>query len=163
MLTMVLGAPGSGKTTITPVLRRLLPRHVVIDWDDFMSAAARLSGREVPSSPELWDPYRQLVRSIVESVLPVAQVVVFGVSTPDELVDWPSASWVLLDCDDDERAERLAARNAGDANEAIVDATSYRRLGLPVVDTSRRPVEDIAAQLAEMITPPAPAGLQARS
>ena len=34
MLTMVLGAPGSGKSTIAPVLRRLLTQHVIVDWDD---------------------------------------------------------------------------------------------------------------------------------
>jgi adenylate kinase family enzyme len=42
---MVLGAPGSGKSTIAPLLRELLPRHVVIDWDQFMPDASGLAGQ----------------------------------------------------------------------------------------------------------------------
>ena len=151
MLTMVLGAPGSGKSTAAPVLRRLLPRHVVVDWDDFMPDAAALAGRDVPTSPDLWGPYRLLVRSIVGMVLPVVDAVVLGVSTPDELVDWAPGSWVLLDCDDDERRDRLAGRSVGDADEAIADARAYRRLGLPVVDSSGRTADDVAAELARIV------------
>lgn len=151
MLTMVLGAPGLGKTTVAPVLRWLLTDHVVVDWDDFMPAAAVLSGGDVQTSPDLWGPYRLLVRSIVGSMLPVVDVVVLGVSTPDELVVWPAASWVLLDCDDDERRGRLAGRCAGDVDEAVADAMEYRRLGLPVVDSSGRAAEDVAAELATIV------------
>jgi hypothetical protein len=47
----------------------------------------------------------------------------------DELVDWPPGSWVLLDCDNDERCDRLAGRSVGDADEAIADARAYRPIG----------------------------------
>lgn len=151
MLTMVLGAPGSGKSTVAPVLRRLLTQHVVVDWDDFMPEASGLSGRDVQASPNLWGPYRQLVGSIVQSVLPIVDVVVLGVSTPDELVDWPPASWVLLDCDEDERRGRLAGRSVYDADAAVADAMEYRRLDLPVVDSSGRAAEDVAAELAAIV------------
>src|SRR5262249_11027021 len=51
MITAILGAPGSGKTTIATALARLLPGHVVLDWDAFMEPAAALAGREIPENP----------------------------------------------------------------------------------------------------------------
>jgi hypothetical protein len=151
MLTIVLGAPGSGTSTIAPILRTLLTRHVVIDWDDLMPAAAALSGRDVRASPDLWAPYRSLVQSIVRTVLPSTDVVVLGVSTRDELIDWPPASWVLVDCNDHERRRRLADRPRSEVDDAIADAAKYRHLGFPVVDSSGRAVEEVAAKLMAIV------------
>ena len=36
VITYVLGAPGSGKSTAVAHLRRLLPSHAVIDWDGYV-------------------------------------------------------------------------------------------------------------------------------
>jgi hypothetical protein len=127
-----------------------LSRHVVLDWDDFMPAADALAGRDVRRSPDLWDAYRVLVRSIVNA-LGSSPTVLLGVCTPDELDDWRPARWVLLDCDDDERGRRLADRPASEIDDAVADAREYRRLGLPAVDSSYRTVESVALELVSLI------------
>jgi hypothetical protein len=146
---MVLGAPASGKTTVARELRSALSSHVIVDWDDFMPAAGALARRDVRRSPDLWEAYHQLFRSVIE-VLRSVPTVLLGPCTPDELGDWPEARWVLLDCDDDERRLRLAGHLEEDVEGALADARQYRGLDLPAVATSRRPVDEVARELAAL-------------
>ena len=157
MITAVLGAPGSGKSALAPVLRPLLREHVVLDWDDFMGAASALAGREVRTSRGLWPAYRQLVRSVVDAVTPTP-VVLFTVCTRDELPGWPVDRWLLLDCDDVERRRRLAPRrDEGEVAAALADARAYRALDLDLrLDTTRRAVSEVAAELARLVHRPSP-------
>jgi AAA domain len=150
VLTYVLGAPGSGKTTLAPVLRRLLPGCVVIDWDSFMDAASTVAGRDIRKSPETWQGYRNLVRAIVDSIRP-HPTVLLGVCSPDELHGWPVDAWVLLDCSDEERAHRLGLDRAQDLAEALADARDYRSFELPVVDSTGRSREDVGLSVAALI------------
>ena len=131
-------------------LRTARPELAVIDWDDFMPAVEALTGRDVRGARELWAPYRELVRSVVVA-LGAVPTVVFGVCTPDELLDWPDAEWIVLDCEGDERRRRLSDRPVEEANDAVADAFEYRRLGLRVLNTSGRSVEDVVRQLALLL------------
>jgi hypothetical protein len=106
MITVVLGAPGSGKSTVTPPLRTLLPGCMVMDWDVFMEPAAQLAGRDIRSHPETWPGYRQLVRTTLDTMAG-QRVVMLGVTAPDDLEGWPVSSWLVLDCTDHERRRRL--------------------------------------------------------
>jgi broad-specificity NMP kinase len=150
VLTYVLGAPGSGKTTVSPLLQQCLPNHIVVDWDAFMKAASALAGREVRRNPDTWPSYRSLVRAIVESIRS-HPTVLLGVCTPDELDDWPIDVFVLLDCSDDQRQERLRRLSPDELADAIADARQYRALDLPMIDTTDRRPQDIASALAELI------------
>ncbi len=150
MLTYVLGAPGSGKTALAPVLRRLLAGCAVIDWDSFMDAASELAGRDIRRSPETWPGYRNLVQVIVDSIRP-HPTVLLGVCTPDELRGWPVDSWVLLDCSDEERTHRLGMDRAQDLAKALADARDYRSLDLPIVDSTGRSPEDVGVAVAALI------------
>jgi broad-specificity NMP kinase len=138
VIVSVLGAPGSGKTTIAESIRVLRPNEVVLDWDAFMIPAGELAGRAIASSPKTWPAYRHLVRAVVE-VMAGVSVVLFTVCTPNELEGWPIDHWVLLDCDDQERRRRLLNRGARpvDLDEAVCDAAKYRSLGI----ASRRQVK----------------------
>ncbi len=148
MITAVVGAPGSGKSTVVPLLRELLPSHVIVDWDDFMAPAAALAGCDIPTHPETWPAYRQLVRSVLDS-LAGQPVVLLGVGTPAELAGWPIGAWLVLDCCDQERRRRLSqAGRSADAPGAVADAAQYRSLGLPVVDTSVKAPPEVADELA---------------
>jgi broad-specificity NMP kinase len=150
-LTHVLGAPGSGKSAIAELLAHRLPDHVILDWDAFMGPASELARRDVTRSPTTWPAYRRLIRLVVESV-PPAPCVLLGVCTPDELDGWPIDAWVLLDCSDEERRDRLAGRlESAAVAEAIADATSYRALGLPTIDTSSRAPEQVAEAVARYV------------
>jgi hypothetical protein len=153
MLCYVLGAPGSGKTTLVPLLRPLLAGHAVLDWDAFIEPSGRLAGRPVRQSPRTWPGYRDLVRSVVETMLEVpVPVVLLGVCTPDELAGWPLGRWLLLDCDDAERLRRLASPAGGsDGARAVSDAAEYRQLGLPRLDSTGMTPEQAAARLAALV------------
>lgn len=54
MITYVLDAPGSGKSTASWPLAALLPNHAVLDWDAFMAPVAAVvmpdQAAGVPSS-----------------------------------------------------------------------------------------------------------------
>jgi hypothetical protein len=161
MITSVLGAPGSGKSTIAPVLARLLPGYAVLDWDAFMRAAAALAGREIPDNPGTWPAYRQLVHAII-GVMAHLPVVLLGVCTPDELKDWPIDAWVLLDCSEQERRRRLGQHaDLERLADAVQDGREYRQLGLPAIDTTGRTPTAVAAELARYIQSLHPSGYPA--
>jgi hypothetical protein len=151
VITVVLGAPGSGKSTAHEPLTALLPRHVVLDWDAFMEPASALAGRDIRLHPETWPAYLELVHRITASIATVP-VVLLGVATPDELAGLPVGAWVVLDCSDEERRRRLQADGRDhDGDAAIIDARHYRSLGLPVIDTTARTPTQIAADLAKFV------------
>jgi hypothetical protein len=151
VITTVLGAPGSGKTTAARLLPSLLPGHVVLDWDAFMEPAAALAGRDIRQQPATWPAYRQLIHAVVE-VVACLPVVLLGVCTPDELRDWPIAAWVLLDCADEERERRLGpGYDRERLADALADARRYRALGLPVIDATSQTTADVAAALARFV------------
>ena len=147
----MLGAPGSGKSTVAGPLRSLLPSYAVVDWDDFMTPASALAGRDIRQHPDTWPAYRHLVRAVLDHMARLP-VVLLGVCTPDELRGWPIAWWILLDCTDQERQRRLQ-RDArlSDLPGAVRDAREYRSLGLPVVDTTTRTPSEVAAELARLV------------
>jgi broad-specificity NMP kinase len=153
VILYVLAAPGSGKTTVTPHLRALLPGRVVLDWDAFMEPAGALAGVAISQAPHTWASYERLVRTIVEQIGPV-DVVLLGVCTPHQLRRWPEGGWLLLDCADAERRARLARRGHPSATTgAVVDAAVYRALGLPVVDSTGREPREVAELISETIDP----------
>jgi hypothetical protein len=112
VITAVLGAPGSGKSTVARPLATRLPGHVVLDWDALMDPAAALAGREISRNPDTWPAYRQLVRAVLDTMKHVP-VVLLGVCTPTELAGWPIDGWAMLDSTDEERWRRLPAVGAG--------------------------------------------------
>lgn len=151
VITSVLGAPGSGKSSIVPALAELLPGHAVLDWDAFMGPAAALAGQEIWANPETWPAYRELVHAVIGSIAHLS-VVLLGVCTPAELKEWPIDAWVLLDCTDQERRRRLGQHaDPEGVQDAIRDGREYRLLGLPVIDTTGRPPAAAAAELARFI------------
>ena len=150
-LTYVLGAPGSGKTTVAPLLRHELPHHIVIDWDAFMDQASDLYGADVRRSPVAWRPYRDLVHRVVAEIAP-RSVVVLGPCTPEELPQWSIGQWLLLDCDDHERARRLGADMPPAAiADALRDAATYRSLGMAQVNSTGVSAEETAKRLVSAI------------
>lgn len=151
MIGYVLGAPGSGKTTLIPHLRPLLPGWTVLDGDALMPDAEKLAGAPIASTPATWPAYEGLLRTVSELILP-NPVLLLWVCTPDELVGWPPGPWLLLDCADDARRKRLAVRDdPAVLVEAETDAAAYRELGLPRVDSTGRDPGDVAAEVARMI------------
>ena len=55
----VLGAPGSGKSAVVPLLKGLIRSHAVIDWDALAKPAAELAGTKISSAPQTWSAYER--------------------------------------------------------------------------------------------------------
>ncbi|MGF0116622.1 hypothetical protein ACQFYA_09880 [Promicromonospora sp. Marseille-Q5078] len=147
----VLGAPGSGKSAVVPVLKSLLPSHAVIDWDALATPASELAGTTISTAPHTWSAYENLVRSALQAIEPIPSVLL-GVATPDQLSGWPLDAWLLLDCGDDERRRRLAPRgDAVDVPDALRDAEACRGLGLPAIDTTTLSPGAVAARIASWV------------
>ncbi|KAL5356414.1 hypothetical protein BJX96DRAFT_142782 [Aspergillus floccosus] len=150
----ILGAPGSGKTTVMPYLRKLLPGWIVIDWDELMAPAEMLAGRSIRDNESLWKPYEALVKSVSDMLAP-NPVLLLGVCTPAQLASWHIREWIILDCDDRERAARLQRREQSDEDiqEAISDAAEYRALGLRTIDGTTLTPHETAQAIAGIISP----------
>lgn len=148
----VLGAPGSGKSSITEQLRSLLPEWTIVDWDALMGPAGTLAGHSIRLNEASWQPYRKLMREVVK-LSPQRRTLLLGVCTPSELSDWPTGDWLVLDWNDAERVRRLRLRGetAETIQAAISDAAEYRALGLPVLDTTDQAPLAVAAEIAQRV------------
>lgn len=124
----------------------------MLDWDEFMAPASDLAGRDICSSPQLWPAYARLLRSIVDASAP-GPVVVLGVCAPVELRDWEIDHWLLLDCSDDVRRARLSTcRSPAELEQALQDGRDYRNLGLQTIDSTDLTPEDLAHELARLMS-----------
>jgi broad-specificity NMP kinase len=152
MLVYLVGAPGSGKTTLVPHLRSRLADWVVLDWDFLLEHSSTLAASDIRDTPVLWPTYDDLVLATVTEISSSGvNCAVVGVRTPSELPRWPIDLWLLLDCPDSIRILRLSETGrAANINEAVSDAAKYRSLGLTTLDTSAPP-EEVARQLEEFI------------
>lgn len=139
-LLMVSGAPGSGKTAVTPGLRTALAGVVVLDLDQFLEAGGRLAGLDLrlPAAADRWPAYDELCLTFVASVLAAGlDVLVLSPLTPDQVRRSGAAlgevRWAVLDCSDAGRRARLRRRSTADAGGALADAVELRALGVPVL------------------------------
>jgi hypothetical protein len=112
-LFVVTGASGSGKTTIYPHLVAVLRECVVFDVDWLLDSF----GRACAPGPINWPAFRDTWLSIAHGVAQGGRhTVLLGPLMPDQLSHAAGRPWVtdihfaVLDCSDDVRRARLAAR-----------------------------------------------------
>jgi predicted kinase len=156
-MSVLAGAPGSGKTAVAPYLRRLLPGLVVLDMDEFLPAGGRLAGVDLRHASDRWPAYNDVCLTLVASVLVAGHdVLLLSPLTPDELDRSVAAPllgkvrWAVLDCSEPSRRARLEARSAteDDVQEALVDAAALRALDVPIFMSEIAGVEVTARSIA---------------
>jgi broad-specificity NMP kinase len=148
-LYAVSGAPGAGKTSVQAAL--LAPRDglVVMDIDELLEDSA-LPGVPiaVPEAAPIWPAYGRMWRRIIDMTRRSGHPVVFlSPNIPSELPD--ATGHLLLDCDDEVRADRLRARgwNATQIDSALQDARAYRPLFDTVVRTDDTDPQGVAKRI----------------
>jgi len=128
-----------------------LSAWLVLDWDQFMVPAGALAGRPIRDSPSTWPAYTGLVRAAVNAAGSI-DTILLGVCTPEQLRHWAIDAWLLLDCSDEMRARRLRSLYPDpDVAGVLQDASNYRRLGLPVVDSSDLSPDETASKIADFV------------
>ncbi|AEI40872.1 AAA family ATPase [Paenibacillus mucilaginosus] len=106
-LFIVTGASGSGKTTVIPELRRILPDMAVFDIDDILPFA----GEDWHSIRNIWF---RVARGLAESG---RMTVICGTVMPwdaEQCEDYPyfaNVYYLNLHCDEESREARLRARS----------------------------------------------------
>jgi hypothetical protein len=155
-LFVVTGASGSGKTTVYPYLVATLRECVIfdVDWliDSFAQACA--------PGPISWPAFRDAWISIAHGVAQGGRhTVLLGPLMPEHLAGVPARRWVtdihfaVLDCTDDARRARLAARppwRERAIDEHIAFAAHLRRIIPRLIPTDGGPA-DAAKRVAEWV------------
>lgn len=154
-LSVLAGAPGSGKTASLTAVRELLAGVVVIDMDAFLDAVSALAGADLRDATQHWPAYTELCRELVATVLDSGvDCLLMTPLEPREIPAWPVGvvTWAVLDCPDAIRRDRLSRRGMtkDQIEDAAHDAGVLRRLGLPVIPSTGT-VAETAARVAAWV------------
>jgi predicted kinase len=159
-LSVLTGAPGSGKTAVAPGLSAALPGVVVLDMDQFLEAGSRLAGTDLRSqaAADRWPAHNDLCLTLVAAVLAAGHdVLLLCPLKPDEVgrsVAAPALGhihWTVLDGSDATRRKRLSSRTDVEIDDqgAVADAAELRGLGLlPVLHNDGITIDDAVVMIA---------------
>jgi dephospho-CoA kinase len=160
-LCIVTGAPGSGKSTTLSAFIELHSHYIAFDIDWLADAASTLANKDIYSDPSTWKPYASVWFEVLQAVYKNHQIPVFF--TPNDPHDieqfgqpaWCSQiEWLLLDCDDQTRRDRLVHRPKWTEIMIAEAAADARRLhqAIPLqVDTGLLPAKAVASKIREWL------------
>lgn len=153
-LSIVTGAPGSGKTTALAALLRRPNPYLAFDIDWLTLTASDLAQSDIIFDRTTWPAYNALWLEVLEAVHRNGKVVIFF--SPFDITDVAQAGqapwyqrieWLLLDCDDATRQRRLSARSEWSdemITEALSDAQSLREHFPERIDTTTHTPDEVA-------------------
>lgn len=156
-LYLVTGPWGSGKTSTTLSLTRLLPECVVFDWDAIIPGISAAAGKDVRTDPATWAGLRTTWLAVIGSVLAGGRsVVLFGPATPRDFQDSFNGVPVrcaYLECPDPVLNQRLKER--GESSADIADELAYaaelgRSSHTPIPTEALTPLE-VAQAIAQWV------------
>ena len=162
-LRFICGAPGAGKSATADILRSSQDDFLVFDIDWLAEPAGELAGRSLYTDPTTWKPYNALWLQVLGmTIANGARPLFFCPNSPADYADavLPSGCskihWLLLDCDEDTRRERLQRRDWAPAqiDEALEDADELRTMVETAIDTSNTTPSEVASMVIEWASTP---------
>jgi broad-specificity NMP kinase len=158
-LSIVAGAPGAGKSAALAAFLDLDPPFMAFDIDWLIESSSALAGSDIHFDEASWPAYRALWLDVLRGVVRNGhQAVLFAALAPADLPEPPPVwcgriSWLLLDCSDEIREERLRARGWGDGRvrEALNDAAELRSALPTVIRTDDGRPETTADEVARWL------------
>ncbi|WNI27659.1 AAA family ATPase [Streptomyces sp. ITFR-6] len=155
-LYIVTGAPGAGKSSLLPHLAAY--PFGTVDFDELLEHDGSLLDINItsPAANSMWPAYNRLwVKIAVMMLRAGGDVLILCPLTPAEwasasaeISNPPPASWAHLDCADEDRRTRLAARGwmPDQIEEALKDAEELRSaVSREFTTTGRSPTETATA------------------
>lgn len=143
-IVAVCGPPGAGKSELLPYLVDQLVPWIVVDLDEILEPDGTLLGVQVGGSAgeanwaayeALWSRIFDMMTRSGHSVVVLSQIPsVEGLSNPAS----PVTRWILLDCPDEVRRQRLLRRGWSEDRiaECVDFAAQGRRLIREAVTTT---------------------------
>jgi hypothetical protein len=160
-LCIVTGAPGSGKSTTLKAFLELHSNFIAFDIDWLAAAASDLADKDIYSDPSTWKPYASVWFEVLHAIYRNGQIpVFFSPNDPQDIERygqpaWCSdVQWLLLDCDDQTRRDRLVHRPAWTEVmivEALADARVLRQAIHLQVDTGLFAPKAIATKILDWL------------
>jgi hypothetical protein len=160
-LHIVTGAPGAGKSTTLAAFLQLKSDYVAFDIDWLTVPASDLAGRDIIFDQSTWKPYGAVWFEVLHAIHKNGKIAVFFAPTSPYDIEqhgkpaWcDRISWLLLDCDDAIRWERLKQRPEWtDAmiGEAVDDAHVLRQTVRQKIDTGSVPPDAVAHMVRDWL------------
>jgi RNase adaptor protein for sRNA GlmZ degradation len=159
-LFIVTGAPGAGKSAALVSFLTLSSGYLAFDIDWLTESASKLTGKSIIFDNASWAPYRAVWLEVMHSVHKNARTPVLfaSIDKPDLAplhTNWAaSVEWLLLDCSDSIREERLNGRanwTTEMLKEAKADAAALRETIQDVIDTTKRSPGDVAQLIRDWL------------
>ena len=156
-LTIVIGAPASGKSSTITELLQLQSKFVILDIDWIADSASRLAGKSIYTDSTIWEPYGELWFDFLHAIYKNSKhAIFFTPNRPRDIENQGTANWIddsrwlLLDCDDTVLQARLDTRIEWSEDrklEAITDAQELRSFNIETIDTGEHKPSDVAQKV----------------
>lgn len=154
---IVTGAPGAGKSTALDHFMRRGTTYLGFDIDWLLESASALAGSEIRFAPSTWKSYTTLWFDVLWAIhangkTPVlfAPIDEHDITTFGQPVWCRRIAWLLLDCDDEIRRQRLMQRpnwTPAMVEEAMTDAQVLRQTVHNSVDTGIRSPNEVVDRI----------------